>query len=80
VITRIRNWRRAHWNWLRIYLSIRLWLYEQLSRLRTEQGQGQTEFALIILVVVIVVVVALTLFGLVLYKYWDDLVASLPFS
>jgi hypothetical protein len=61
------------------YLQIRLWLQVQLSFLRAQKAQGQTEFALIMLVVVLVVIVVLTVFGLVLYKYWDDLVVNLPF-
>ena len=80
MVTHIRNWQKTPWHWLKAYLRFRLWLRGQLSYLSAEQGQGQTEFALIILVVVIVVIVILTLFGLVLYKYWDDLIASLPFS
>ena len=70
---------KSLWYGLLSYLRLRHWLGAHLSRLYTEQGQGQTEFALIIFVVVLVVIIILTVFGLVLYRYWDDLAGSLPF-
>ena len=45
-----------------------------------DEGQDLAEYAILIGLLALVVVGAVTLFGGSLVAFWDDLVATLPFS